>query len=203
MIGQPRRHGWGPVSPAATMSSRPTEPEAQGTMGAHEIVNRILEVDVVLQVVLSPGVRQCLAHQPPVALAGGQVVALHVRGVDLGATAIHLQDPDEIVLGAEENLPLDFDHAASFASLMDLGVTQIRVHQASRLFARAARATSGRRRLRGAVVGHQRGDIRRQLVTGEEGCPAIGPGLEFGQKRLCFRFAAVMAEMADHAQPAG
>src|SRR5512142_1936664 len=117
MIGQPRRQGWGPVSPAATMSSRPTEPEAQGTMGAHESVNRILEVDVVLQVVLSPGVRQCLAHQPPVALAGGQVVALHVRGVDLGATAIHLQDPDEIVLGAEENLPLDFDHAASFASL--------------------------------------------------------------------------------------
>ena len=112
-------------------------------------------------------------------------------------------DPDEIVLGAEEDLPLDFDHAPPFASLLDLGVTQIRVHQASRLLARAARAASGRRRLRGAVVGDQRGDIRRQLVAGEERRPAIGPGLEFGQKRPCFRLAAVMAEVADHAQPAG
>src|SRR3954449_4753247 len=122
MIGQPRRHGWIPGNPEATMSRWPPEPEAQGTMGAHEIVYRILEVDVVLQVVLSPGVRQRLAHQPPVALARGQVVALHVRGVDLGATAIPLQDPDEIVLGAEEDLPLDFDHAPPFASLLDLSV---------------------------------------------------------------------------------
>jgi hypothetical protein len=30
------------------MSGRPTEPEPQGTVGAHEIVNRILEVEVVL-----------------------------------------------------------------------------------------------------------------------------------------------------------
>src|SRR5438309_3862948 len=118
MIGQPRRHGWGPVSPAATMSSRTTEPEAQGTMGAHEIVNRILEVDVVLQVVLSPGVRQRLAHRPPLALARGQVIAPRVRGVDPGATAIPLQDPDEIVLGAAEDLPLDFDHAPPSASLL-------------------------------------------------------------------------------------
>ena len=66
-----------------------------------------------------------------------------------------------------------------------------------------ARATSGRRRLRSAVVGDQCGDIRRQLVTGEDGRPAIGPGLEFGQNRAGFRFAAVMAEVADHAQPAG
>ena len=115
---------------------------SQDTRGAHEVVNRILEVDVVLQVVLAPGVRQRLAHQPPVALAGGQVVTLHVRGVDLRATAIRLQDPDEIVLGTEEDLPRDFDHAPPFASLMDLGVAQIRVHQASRLFAWAAWATS-------------------------------------------------------------
>ena len=69
MIGQPRRHRRGPRSPESTMSRRPTEPEPQGTVGAHEIVNRILEVDVVLQVVLPLGMRQRLAHQPPVALA--------------------------------------------------------------------------------------------------------------------------------------
>src|SRR3954447_2593201 len=119
MIRQSRRHGRGPGSPAATMSRWPTEPEAQGTMGTHEVVIRILEVDVVLQVVLAPGVRQRLAHQPPVALAGGQVIALHVRGVDLRATAIRLQDPDEIVLGTEEDLPRDFDHASPFAALPD------------------------------------------------------------------------------------
>jgi hypothetical protein len=185
------------------MSRRPTEPQPQGTMGTHEVVDRILEVDVVLQVVPPPGVRQCLANQPPVVLAGGQVVALDVRGVDLGATATRLQDPDEVVLGAEEDLPLDFNHASPFASLLDLSVTQVRVHQSSRLFAWATGAASNRRWLRGAVVSDQRGDIRRQLVTGEEGRPAIGPGLEFGQKRACFRLAAVMAEMADHAQPAG
>jgi hypothetical protein len=185
------------------MSRRPTEPEPQGTMGAHEIVNRILEVDVVLQVILPPGIRQCLAHQPPVALAGGQVVPLHIGGVDLGATAIRLQDPDEIVVGAEEDLPLDFDHASPFASLMNSRVTQIRVYQASRLFAGAAPAASGRRRLRGAVVRDQRGDIRRKLVAGEERRPAIGPGLEFGQECPCFRLATLVAEMADHAQPAG
>src|SRR4051812_2017468 len=203
MISQTRRHGWGPGSPAATMSRLLTQPEAQGTMGAHEVVDRILEVDVVLQVVLPPGVRQRLAHQSPVALAGGQVIALHVRGVDLRATAVRLQDPDEIVLGAEEDLPRDFDHAPSFAAFPDLRVTRIRIDQASRLLARAARATSGRRRLRGAVVGDQCGDIRRQSIAGEEGRPAIGPGLESGQKRPGFRFAAVRAEMADHAQPAG
>src|SRR4051812_11286311 len=86
---------------------------------------------------------------------------------------------------------------------MNLRVAQIRVYQASRLFAGAAPAASSRRRLRGAVVGDQRGDIRRQLVAGEERRPAIGPGLEFGQERPCFRLAAVMAEMAGHAQPAG
>ena len=185
------------------MNRRPTEPEPQGMMGAHEVVDRILEVDVVSQVILPPGIRQCLAHQPPVALAGGQVVPLHIGGVDPGATAIRLQDPDEIVVGAEEDLPLDFDHASPFASLMNLRVTQIRVYQASRLLAWAAPAASGRRRLRGAVVGDQCGDIRRQLIAGEEGRPAIGPGLEFGQERASFRLATVMAEMADHAQPAG
>jgi resolvase-like protein len=168
-----------------------------------EVVDRILEADVVLQVVLPPGVRQRLAHQPPVALAGGQVVPLHVRGVDLRAAAIRLQDPDEIVLGAEEELPLDFDHASPFAALTNSRVAQIRVHQASRLLARTARTTSRRRRLRGAVVGDQCGDIRRQWVACEEGSPAIGPGLELGQKRTRFLFAAVVAEVADHAQPAG
>src|SRR4051794_308851 len=203
MIGQPCRHRWGPRSPETTMSRRSTEPEPQGTLGAHAIVNRILEVDVVLQVILPPGIRQCLAHQPPVALAGGQVVPLHIGGVDLGATAIGLQDPDEIVVGAEEDLPLDFDHASPFASLMNWRVTQIRVYQASRLFAGAAPAASGRRRLRGAVVRDQRGDIRRKLVAGEERRPAIGPGLELGQERTCFLLAPVVAEMADHSRPAG
>jgi hypothetical protein len=121
-------------------------------MGAHEIVRRILEVEMVLQVILPPGIRQCLAHQPPVALTRGQVVPLHIGGVDLGATAIRLQDPDEIVVGAEEDLPLDFDHASRLASLVNLRITQIRVHQASRLFARAAPATPDRAWLRGAIV---------------------------------------------------
>ena len=85
------------------MSPGPTEPEAQAAVRPHEVVDRILEVEVVSKVILPLGMRQRLAHQPPVALAGGQVVALHVRGVDLRATALGLQDPDEIVLVTEED----------------------------------------------------------------------------------------------------
>jgi hypothetical protein len=185
------------------MRSGTTKHETQAAVRPHEVVDRILEVDVELKVVLPLGMRQRLPHQPPVALARGQVVALHVRGVDPGATPIGLHDLDQIVLGAEEDLPPDFDHAPSFTPLLDLGVAQFRVHQASRLFARAAWAASGRWRLRRAVAGDQSGDIRRQLVAGEEGRPSIGSGLEFGEKRPRLRIAPVMAEVADHAQPAG
>ena len=185
------------------MRPGPTEPETQAAVRPHEVVDRILEVEMVSKVILPFGMRQRLAHQSPVALAGGQVVALHVRGVDPGATPVGLNDPDQIVLGAEEDLPLDFDHAPPFAPLLDLGITQVRVHQTPRLFARAARAAPDRGRLRRAVVGDRRGDVRRQLVTGEEGRPSIGSGLEFGEERPRLRIATIMAEVADHAQSAG
>jgi hypothetical protein len=185
------------------MRSGTTKPEAQAAVRPHEVVDRVLEVDVELKVVPPLGMRQRLAYQPPVVLARGQVVALHVRGVDPGATPVGLHDPDQITLGPEEDLPPDFDNAPSFTPLLDLGVAQFRVHQASRLFARAARAASNRGRLRRAVVGDQGGDVRRQLVAGEEGRPPIGSGLEFGEKRTRLRIAPVMAEVTDHAQPAG
>ena len=43
-----RRSGGMGLAAKSTMSSRPTEPEPQRTVGAHEIVNRVLEVEVVL-----------------------------------------------------------------------------------------------------------------------------------------------------------
>jgi hypothetical protein len=185
------------------MSRRPPQPETQGTVGPHEVVDRILEVEVVSQVGLPLGMRQRLANQSPVGLAGRQVVSLHIGGVDPRATPVCLHDSDQVALGAEEDLPLDFDHASPFTTLLDLGVTQIRIHHASRLLARAARATSSRGRLRLAVVGDQRRDVRRQLIAGEEGGSPIGSGLESSQKRPRLRLAPIMAEVADHAQPAG
>jgi hypothetical protein len=170
----------------------------QAAVRPYEVVDRILEVDVELKVLLPLGMRQRLAHQSTVALPRGQVVALHVRGVDPAATPVGLHDPDQIAFGAEEDLPPDFDDASSFTPLLDPGVAQFRVHQASRLFARAARAASNRGRLRRAVVGDQGGDVRRQLVAGEEGRPPIGSGLESGEKRPRLRVAPVMAEVADH-----
>src|ERR1051325_8773916 len=112
VISQPRRHSGSPRSPNPTVSHRTTEPDSQGMVGAHEIVNCILEVDVVLQRVLPLGERQRLAHQPPVVLARCQVIAFHVRGVDPGAATFGLQNPDKIILGAEQDLPLDFDHVS-------------------------------------------------------------------------------------------
>ena len=146
---------------------------------------------------------QCLAHQPPVALARGQAVALRIRCVDARATPVGPHDPDRVAFGTEDDLPLNFDHAAAFAPLLDLRLTQVRVHQAPRLLARAARARSDRGWLRCAGVGDQRGDVGRQLVTGEEGGPPIGPGLESGKERPRLRVATVMAEMAYYAQSAG
>src|SRR4030095_10180360 len=54
-----------------------------------------------------------------------------------------------------------------------------------------------------AVVGNQGGHIRRKLITGEEGGIAISSALECGQKHGGFRFAALMAKVAQDAQAAG
>ena len=93
----------------------------QSLVGYRFYTSLIVEVDVELEVLLPLGMRQRLANQSPIALPRGQVVALHVRGVDPGATPVGLHDPDQITLGPEEDLPPDLDHASPFAPLLDLG----------------------------------------------------------------------------------
>lgn len=90
MVSQSRSHSRGPLFPAAAMSDRCPEPDPQGTVRPYEVVDRIFQLDVALQLLLLFGVRQGLADQPAIALAGSQVVAFDVRGVDLGATAVRL-----------------------------------------------------------------------------------------------------------------
>ena len=70
------------------MSSGVTELHLQGAMRAHQIVDRIFQIDVALQVSFLLGVRQGLAHQSSIAVARRSVVALYVRGVDLRTAAV-------------------------------------------------------------------------------------------------------------------
>src|SRR6266568_9242833 len=77
------------------------------------------------------------------------------------------------------------------------------LHHAFGCFARAAGTPGARWRFGRAVGGNQCGHIRWELITREEGGIAIGSGLEFGQKPGGFRFAALMAEMAQDTQAAG
>ncbi len=185
------------------MSERFPEPDPQGAMRTHEVVDRLFQLDVALQIPLLFGVRQGLAYQPAIALAGSQVVAFDVRGVDLGAPAVRLQDLNERGVRAEQNLPFHFHHASPLAPLVDRGIAQVRVYDVLGCLGWAAWAAFGWRRFRHAVVGNQRSDIRRKLVTGEKGRAPVGSGLEFRQKQRRLWFATLMAEVAHHAQAAG
>ncbi len=77
MVCQPRYHRRSSLVPFSTIEwSKPSC--SQGKMGTNKIEYRILQIDVALQVVALLGLRQGLAHQAPIALARGQVVAFDI-----------------------------------------------------------------------------------------------------------------------------
>ena len=172
-------------------------------MRAHKIVDRLFEIDVALQGSFLLGVRQCLTHQSSMAVARREVVALYVRGVELRTASVGCQHLDDGGFGTKQDMTLDFHHAPTYAPLLDLGIASGRIHHAFGGFARAAGTPGARWRFGRAVGGKQCGHIRWKLITRAEGDIAIGSGLAFGQNHGGFRFAALMAEMAQDAQAAG
>jgi len=91
-------------------------------MRTHKVVDCIFQVDVAPQEVFLLGMGKGLAHQPTIALAGSQVIPFHVRGVDLGATPIGLQDAGDAIPGPKDDTPSYFNHPTPLTTLVHLRV---------------------------------------------------------------------------------
>jgi hypothetical protein len=97
----------------------------------------------------------------------------------------------------KDDASTDFTDPSPCTRLVDLGITQVRVQPPTRVFARSTSPTSSRWRFRHTVVGDERFDRRRPLVTGQHWGSAIRAGLQRSPAcRRLFR-AAVMGEMSD------
>src|ERR1043166_6665311 len=66
-----------------------------------------------------------------------------IGGVDLCATAIGLDNHRNVIRFAKHNPSSYFHHPPALSSLIDLGIAQLRVHETSRLRARATRTPCG------------------------------------------------------------
>src|SRR5437899_12926583 len=95
----------------------------------------------------------------------GKVVTLDIRRFDMFATK-HLGDD---FARTEDDASADLDHASLLAPFIHLRIESCRIQHPSRRVARAPTTAWSWRRLWRAVVGNEGRDVRRQLLTGEQG----------------------------------
>ena len=69
-------------------------------MRAHEIEHGILQIEMTLKELFLFGMRECFAYQASIALTGGEIITLDIRGVDLRTAAIGSQDLHNVGLAA-------------------------------------------------------------------------------------------------------
>src|SRR3989304_4493246 len=139
----------------------------QGTVWSHKVKGRIFEFELALQESFLFGVRQSFTHQAPIDLTGGKIVTFDIGGIDLSAAPIGLQDFNNVSFCAKEDASPNFNDATAFTMFVALAIAQLRIDHSRRFLAWAARAALSRWRFRRAVIGNQRRQVGRQLVTGD------------------------------------
>ena len=113
MIGQPRRHRWGPRPPAALpvrLAQRPHLPTIVVAVHA-EVRHRFVHLPILREAVR-------LAHLPGVEIAVRSVVALDEGRVDRPTDSGVLQGPLDRLEGTENRPDDDLLHARPFSRLL-------------------------------------------------------------------------------------
>jgi hypothetical protein len=144
-----------------------------------------------------------LADETSDTLPHREVVTFDISGVNLCATAIGVDNHRNVIRCAKHNVPSYFHHPPALASLVDLSIAQLWLHQASRLLAKATRAPCSWEWLRDTVIAHQSRDVGRQFVTGKEGGLTIGTRFELPDKGLGRFCTALLAQITGDAQATG
>lgn len=189
--------------PAAPMRRGVTELDLQGALRPYAMSDGLFQSAVALEIPFLLGMRQGRAYQPSMALPGRSVVALSGGGSELRATSVRLPHLEEGVLRTDQAMAFPCHHAPSRPPLVDLRLAPRRVYNAWWGVARTARPPRARRWWRGAVVGQQCSDLRRELRTGENRGTTIGAGLPSRQTCGGLRCAALMAAGTQDAPAAG
>src|SRR3972149_241330 len=122
MAGEVSRHSGCAVFPLLSTHTRSYALDSQRFMGSHEVVHGVFRVNLALEVMLRFRMRECLAHQPPIALTRSQVVTFDKGGVDLSARLGLVEQARHFALRAEDQSPTHFHHASTCARFVDLSV---------------------------------------------------------------------------------
>jgi hypothetical protein len=102
-----------------------------------------------------------------------------------------LDNHRKVIRFAKYHPPSYFHHPPALSSLIDLGIAQLRVHETSRLRARATRTPCGWEWFRDTVVEKQRGNVGRKFITGKERGLTISASFALPDKGLSRFFAAL------------
>src|SRR6266702_856329 len=164
-------------------------------MRAYEIEDRILKCEMAPQEKALLRMRQSFTHQAPDTLARGEVVTFDISRVDLLATK-HLGDD---VARTEDDTSANLDHASLLAPFVHLRIEECRIQHPSRRVARAPTTAWSWRRLGRAVVGKEVRDVRRQLITGEQGRVPIRACLAGSHKSRPHHLDAPVRQMGPNA----
>ena len=124
------------------------------------------------------------------------MVTLDISRIELLATK-HLGDD-----GARtaDEASADLDHASLLAPFIYLRLESCRIQHPSRRSARATTTAVSWRRLWRAVVSTEGRDVRRQLLTGEQGRVPIRACFEGRQKRCRLLLAALVRQLGHDAE---
>src|SRR6266705_6937660 len=169
--------------------------DAQCLMRAYKIEDCILKGEMAPQERALLRMRQRFAHQAPFTLARGEVVTLDISRVDLLATK-HFGDD---FARTEDDTSANLDHASLLAPFIHLRIESCRIQHPSRRVARVPTTAWSWRRLWRAVVSNEGRDVRRQLLTGEQGRVPIRACFEGRQKSRRLLLAALVRQMGHEA----
>jgi hypothetical protein len=165
----------------------------------HNIAHRLFEVQVALAVIVLLDRRPCGAYDTTVAWTRSQVVAFHLRGLQV----LVAQNLGADCSRTNADASTAFDDPSTCTRLVDLGIPHGRGQHPTRWLAGSTGPTSWRWRCRSTVVGDQCFARRRPLVPGQHGWSASRTGLQGRQECGRRLRAALRGERRDHTHMTG
>lgn len=157
-------------------------------MRAREIEKSIFGIKMSAQKITLLRMRQGFAHQSPITLARSQVLTLNIGSVNF----LVAQNGSDAFFGAKDNPATHFQHTSIFTLFINLCLKQLRLYLSPQCLARTTTTSLRRKRLRRAVMGHERSHVSGQLITREQGRAPVSTGFEGRQKGSCRFFVALV-----------